>query len=1122
MADILLSVSGMTCAACSGSVTEALESVTGVESAAVSLLTNEARVTPRGLLPLDPAVLVAAVEDCGFDCTLVSGASAAAETTIVAVSGMTCGACSSSIAAALEQLDGVLLVAVSLLTNTAKIVHSALVPPATLVAAIEDCGFDAQLESCSAAPLESRFEVSGMTCGACSASITEALQKLPGVVSVNVLQITNAAAVTHDASLSPQEIKDAIEDCGFDALIVSSTQNQTDSVQEIVLQIHGIGENTDLPALQYNVEAAFSGLPGVQSFTFMFKGQAHAHELAADTSDLGPEKLVDELSVSLTKATGVRLLLDTLNSIDLSIYFIISNSIDQSMSAQLKLLSKTKDIDYWRRNFFHALLAGLPILLLSMTESLRFWKNMALFHGLYVVSLLQFALATYVLFVLGAVFFKKFMVFLRHKGKNANMDVLVCISTSISYVFSIFSIFLGVWTGQTTPPKVLFDTIAMLICFISFGKWIENRAKGATSSALSRLMSLTPTNCVIVTDEHFQDFVAGGEKAEMAAELETRTISIDLIQKDDIAVVAPGGKIPADGVIIYGDTEVDESILTGESLPVHKKVGDVVIGGSINGAFLIYMRVTEAGRNSQLHQIINIVKESQVNKAPVQRFADYIASRFVAAVLCLSLATLLFWLCLLRFYPNALPKLFTAGANGKYFVSLKLAISVIVVACPCALGLAAPTAVMVGTGVGAGHGALIKGGDVLEAASRINVILFDKTGTLTRGEIQVTRHRALNMPELDWWKLVGSVEIGSEHPTGRAIAQHAKTELSMFEGDTFDTRITDFNVVTGMGVTARVIVGGKAFKVAVGNQRMVVKNHPEARAALAATVAEELSKSVSSVSHVVIDETYCGYLELSDTIKACAKDTLDYLQHVEQFQVGMITGDNSKVAHRIGQELGIPRGNIFSEVSPIDKDKVVSEIRDRFGGSKNVSIAFVGDGINDAPALVQADIGMAISTGTDIAIDLAEIVLMGSQGKTNDLYGVITALQVSKATFSKIKWNFFCATIYNVFMLPFAMGCFMKLGLMLSPGTAAAAMACSSISVVLNSLMLKYWQPPRVSEMARVADERALGADFSLLLLSLAEFNEIKRGSRKARAQRMFAIFRTSFKRVQEYELVEN
>lgn len=1118
--EIILAVSGMTCAACSASITEALEKVQNVSKVSVSLLTNEAKVAFHS--PTTPDLLIEAIEDCGFDAEVVSTKSSSSTSTcstVVSILGMTCAACSGSITDALQAIKGVRDVSISLLTSSGKIVHESSVSVDELLSTIEDCGFDASVNSTTSGnskkleSIHTRFEVKGMTCGACSASITEALTGTSGVTNASVSQMTESAVVEHDSSVSAEQLKNIIEDCGFDVKIVRSAAlkpSQQDCVQDLILQVYGLDDDTDLSSFQYNVEALLNSLSGVYSIQFVFQGQLDVEHTAANsTADLDPENLIDELRVTLnTSTTGIRVLVDALNGIDSRYQFVILNSVDQSLTSQLKLLSKIKDIQYWRSTFLASLLFGIPVIILSATEATKFWKNLMIFHGLYWVSVIEFALTTHIFFSLGSVFFKKFGVFLRHKGKNANMDVLVCISTLISYSFSVYSMILSVWTGQSDkPPKVLFETVAMLVSFVSFGKWIENKAKGATSTALSKLMSLTPTTCLIVIDvEKFENLLLAqfDEKNVAILELPTRNIGIDLLQVDDIALVMPGGKVPADGIIEYGNTEIDESIITGEQLPVPMHKGDFVIGGSINGPHLIYIRVTGAGKNSQLHQIIDLVKESQIKKAPVQRFADYIAARFVAVVLILSTLTLLVWIIIcLKVHGDKLPKAFLKEENGKYFVCLKLAISVVVVACPCALGLAAPTAVMVGTGVGAQNGALIKGGDILEKASGVNVVLFDKTGTLTTGEMSIHNFKKLESKKITndlWWNLIGSTEVNSEHPTGRAIAKFAKEQIGLrFEEDTFDSLISDFDVVMGLGVKATITIDNVSYKVAIGNNKMVVRDYPNARASLAHELESGLSNSVMTIAHVLVNDEYCGYLELSDFIKSNARDVMDYLQHIEKYQVGIVTGDNRVVAEKIGARLGIPRGNIFSEVSPIDKDKVILDLRCRFGGPRNISIAFIGDGINDAPALVQADIGMAISTGTDIAIDSAEVVLMSSsERQRNDLSGVVTALQVSAATFRKIKWNFILATIYNCVMMPLAMGCFLPFNLMVSPPAAAATMACSSVSVVVNSLMLKKWKQPNIEaavQNVRGLEEKVGEETFTLKNGTLAEFNRIKRGS---------------------------
>lgn len=1098
----------MTCGACSGSVTQLLELVPGVVLAAVSLLTNEAKVEHDSRV--DEKMLVAAVEECGFGAEVLKSdapksPSPRSLTTVLDISGMSCALCSGSISESLGALPHVESADVSLVTSQGKIVHLLAVSPDELVRQIEDLGFGATvaLSAENSLLLKSAFAVKGMTCGSCSASISEALLAQSGVISALVSIVTDSAVVIHTTDVSPDTLMQTIDDLGFNAtLSLSVPENPAGHVtqdigpQELRLQIYGLDDSLDIQQLQYNVEAVLNGLPGVSEFTFLFRSAVPQSTL--DSNDQNDSSLlIDELSITYDPAqTGIRTVMDALNSVSENLLFFILNSIDQLLTLQLRLLSRTKEIQHWRLIFYRLLIFGLPLIALSFSSSTKLAKKLTIFRGLFVISVVELALASHILFNLGLVFFKKMAVFLKSGARRANMDVLVCISTLISYTFSVYLIVLSVWSGQTEkPPKTLFETTAMLISFVSFGKWMENKAKGATLLALLRLISLSPTTCQIVSDQDAYETLLANSEYSMQ-DVQLQTIAIDLLQANDIAVILPGAKIPADGVIVYGESEIDESLLTGEAMPVHKRSGDNVVGGSINGPFLIHMRVTRAGRNSQLNQIIEIVKDSQTSKAPVQRYADYIAARFVFGVLLLAAITYAFWLLMCFFrMEDRLPMAFSKESAGKYFVCLKLAISVIVVACPCALGLAAPTAVMVGTGVSAAHGALIKGGDVLEKLSGVNVILFDKTGTLTAGEMVISEARP-ELPEgfseKQWWSLVGSAEAGSEHPIGKAIVRGAKERCGLhFEDDVFATRIGGFETVTGLGVKAVISEdpSGEKHSVSVGNERFVVREFPDARKALGAA-REQLKNLISTVAHVVIDGQYAGFIELEDKLKPNARAVLDYLRDVRNVQVGIVTGDSKAAAELIGRKVGVTPGNVFSEVSPLEKDKVIAELRERFGGPSNCTVAFVGDGINDAPALVQADIGMAISSGTEVAIESAEVVLVGRLDSANDLSGVVSAVEVSLAALRKIKTNFFFATVYNIFMLPFAMGCFLPFNLMLPPPAAAAAMACSSVSVVVNSLFLRSWKPPK---LAVSDEENFLGDDFALRTATLAEFNEAKK-----------------------------
>jgi len=612
---------------------------------------------------------------------------------------------------------------------------------------------------------------------------------------------------------------------------------------------------------------------------------------------------------------------------------------------------------------------------------------------------------------------------------------------------------------------------------------------------------------------------SGAKEDKLQQDYQTRTISIDLVQPNDIAIVLPGGKVPADGVIVFGESEIDESLITGEPLPIHKKHGDSVIGGSINGPHLIHIKVTKTGRRSQLQQIINLVKESQVNKAPVQRFSDYVAARFVPSVII-----------------DGLPMIFRQNENGKFFVCLQLAISVIVVACPCALGLAAPTAVMVGTGVGALNGVLIKGADVLEKTTSINIILFDKTGTLTTGEMSMVRSKPVLDQHLSklstscWWKLIGSVECNSEHPVGKALTKLARSYCGLsFEEDSFDTLIRDVNILLGAGIEANVTLASVEYTVHVGNYNLVKEKFPQ----LLEQIDKEDISPINTVTYVVINGVYSGFIELSDSLKEGSREVINYLKQTEGYIVGMVTGDNKGAAIKIGREVGISEHNIYYEVSPIHKDKVITDLKTKFG--PGASIAFIGDGINDAPALAKADIGMAISSGTDIAIESADIVLIGGQRRQQtDLYGVINALKISTTTFQRIKMNFVWAVIYNIFMLPFAMGCFLPLNLMLPPVAASVAMMISSLSVVMNSLLLKLYKAPKIDPVEKFDLEMGVNIsdgsddDFDLKNGTAQGFHSWKRGKSKwiswlglQSIKRIFINRRGANRReVQEYQLV--
>ena len=1127
-------IHGMTCGSCVSTITEEVSKINGVRDVSISLLTEEGKIVYDKSIT-DYNTIEQRIEECGFDVELKSEEICEQEKesivdTKIRIEGMTCGSCSSSITEALKSMGGIIEVHISLMTEEGQVKHEKKVSPQEIVERVDACGFHAQVlssEAPDARPLKTvtKLGISGMTCGACTASVTESLEKVPGVENVVVSLITEEASVTHSNNISVESLKEAVEACGFDCRVLSSRAQ--DSLEEhdndtVTLQLFRNEEETDINNLQYNIEALLSSLPRVNSFELVLKDDTESHKnvTSADPSntqeDFDVRQMVDELHISYNKRfLGIRSLLNSLNSIDPNVSFSIINSIDQSSSSQLRLLARVKEIQYWRKNFKRSLFFGLPVIILTHTLGFSFWKKLIVFRGLYLISLIQLALTIRVYFYEGFFFCKKFYQYIRNGGRNATMEVLVFISMLVAFWFSILSMLVSVWQGQTErPPNVLFETTCMLVIFISFGKWLEFKAKGAASTTLSKLLSITPTTCKIVTNVDTYDEVmraekddekAGDESNKGSKQLQTKIIGIDLVEMNDICVVLPGEKIPADGVVIFGSSEVDESLITGESLPVLKKVGDPVVVGSINRYSLLHVKVTRTGNNSSLQQIITLVKNSQVSKAPVQKYADYIAARFVPFILILSAFTFTFWIFVtyvLRLEWILSSKMFSDNSIGRFLVCLKLGISVVVVACPCALGLAAPTAIMVGTGVGAAHGVLIKGGEVLEGVRNLDIILFDKTGTLTTGTMAVINSQMRNDEDIninDWWTLVGCVELGSEHPIGKAVSLHSRKQLHLaFEDDNFDAIVRSLEASVGLGIKATITLGAKTnktYNVSIGSHRLIEKEFDHLSSEARQFVQDNAKDNSNTFAHVIINDRYCGFLELTDRVKPHTKEIVSYLQHEKGYIVGMITGDSQVAAEKIGAEVGIPQGNIFSGVLPSQKDAVIVDLKKKFG-SENVGIAFVGDGINDAPALVESDVGIAIITGSDIAIESADIILV-NQGQTTDLLGVPNSLHISKATFRRIKLNFLWAAIYNLIMLPFAMGIFVPFNLILPPGAAAAAMALSSVSVVVSSLMLKRVKPVTLDSQTDYDLEAAAGTLFSLKYSSPEDFEDFKYSQKK-------------------------
>jgi Cu+-exporting ATPase len=1094
----------MTCGACSSAVEGAFKDIEGAGEVSVSLVMGRA-VVHHDPVALPPTKVAQLIEDRGFDAEVLStdapagaddhgvnleGDGSRTSTTTVAVEGMTCGACTSAVEGGLKAIAGVKSVSVSLLSERAVVEHDAiLITPAQIAEIIEDRGFGATVLDTKAPEAQSggkgsadttpqllstTISVEGMTCGACTSSVTGAFQDAEGVVQFDISLLAERAVVVHDPTiLTPEKIAFMIESVGFDARIISSAVHSaaiSKSSSTVRLTLYGLQDS----GAALSLEDLLRQKNGINSASVDFSTSRAS--IVHNRTVIGIRSIVEAIEEAGYNA-------------------LVSEA--EENNAQLESLAKTKEIQEWKRAFWFSCSFAVPVFFISMILPMYLkpldFGSVRIIPGLYLGDLVSMILTIPVQFGVGKRFYVTSYKSLKHRSPT--MDVLVMLGTSAAFFFSVFTMLVAICGHQHMRPSTVFDTSTMLITFITLGRWLENRAKGQTSKALSRLMSLAPSMATIYDDpiaaeKAAEESTASTEKTGSTEASHSRTagqkiIPTELIQVGDIVFLRPGDKVSADGIVIRGVSYVDESMITGEARPINKKKGSVVIAGTVNGVGSLDFKVTRAGSDTQLSQIVKLVQDAQTSRAPIQRMADVVAGYFVPAIIILGLTTFVGWMILSHILPNP-PAIFLAESNGGItMVCLKLCISVIVFACPCALGLSTPTAVMVGTGVGAENGILVKGGAALEAATKINHVVFDKTGTLTKGKMSVAETKleptwsSNDWRRKLWWQIVGLAENNSEHPVARAIVAAAKHETAIVGNEPLDGSIGSFEVAVGKGISAAVEPASGAnrtrYRVLVGNAIFLRSNgvpvpetvEPSAEASdEAGSISAKLESAGLTQIHVAIDENYTGTISLRDALKDTAVAAITAL-HRMGLSTSLITGDTYPTALAVARAVGIPTTSIRAGVSPTEKREIIASYQ-----ASGDRVAMVGDGINDSPALATALVGIALASGTDVAMEAADIVLM----RSDDLLAVPASLSLARTIFNRIKLNLIWACVYNVIGLPFAMGIFLPFGgITLHPMAAGAAMAASSVSVVGSSLLLKFWSRPRWMTVDRLENEAELG-----------------------------------------------